>query len=699
MSDAKARRDAKIKAEYEKLQSRRAEKKDATPTTRAGTPQRDAPPSSSAGGAAPGVTGGKAKAKAKAKSKAKAKASARGGRSTTPPRGGDGKGAAAVTNSSVASDAPSVTRKERRARTPRAGGDKAHGEGAPRAGTATAPPARSGAQDVSVLAESVTGSDGASSQQPKVRASKKGKGGSKKPSSKKSSKQSGQRSAAVASAAGRQSGASVAVDDDPDAHAGIAGAAAGSVAATQEDPPPPPAGRAESRRPQPQSPQRSSNSKKQPTTPRRFAEGDGANGKLQAIITRIHAVVSKAKLNDRRDLVELQGLIKQAAEARLDLNSPGTEGTAVYLAAANGHAKAVELLRQNGADIMQTGSMGVTPLFIACYKGYHKVVSCLVQWMPRDERQRVIRDYKVKGELIATRGDIFVKEPGRPDGKGLVAGIIQGNEFDWPRTEQRQVKLPMNLLRTTTERDIQLSKGDADGSTPFFIACQEGRADIVRILCDAGVDIETPDRQGATPFYSACQNGCIDVVRHLFGKVNPRSGEVLDPERPTNDGDKPLDAARSWQNYDIVRFLSEPYYEQDNGAAHKNTRATPEVIPRFNVDVDDVDSDTDDERDLIRQHAPPQPSDVTRGALESEPTSTAPDIQPPPEARTIRRGKTKTLDLAMRRRGSVYTAGFLVEEEESEEFEVDGEEEDETRLRLTQVRCNVIQYLYLTHQH
>merc|ERR1711871_1244708 len=56
----------------------------------------------------------------------------------------------------------------------------------------------------------------------------------------------------------------------------------------------------------------------------------------------------------------------------------------------------------------------------------------------------------------------------------------------------------------------------------------------------------------------------------------------------------------------------------------------------------------------------------------------------------IKRGKARTLDLKMKRRGSVYSAGFLVEDDEPVEFEADGEEEDETRLRMTQLTRAVL---------
>merc|ERR1712224_1017400 len=44
----------------------------------------------------------------------------------------------------------------------------------------------------------------------------------------------------------------------------------------------------------------------------------------------------------------------------------------------------------------------------------------------------------------------------------------------------------------------------------------------------------------------------------------------------------------------------------------------------------------------------------------------------------------------MKRRSQRFSAGFLVEDEEPEEFEADGEEEDETRLRVSQLTRAVL---------
>lgn len=69
-----------------------------------------------------------------------------------------------------------------------------------------------------------------------------------------------------------------------------------------------------------------------------------------------------------------------------------------------------------------------------------------------------------------------------------------------------------------------------DGSSPFFIACQEGHLQVIaavpsmccngrvhirrlpplqvaKVLCEAGAGAESRDLHGATPFYAACAHG------------------------------------------------------------------------------------------------------------------------------------------------------------------------------------------------
>jgi hypothetical protein len=57
------------------------------------------------------------------------------------------------------------------------------------------------------------------------------------------------------------------------------------------------------------------------------------------------------------------------------------------------------------------------------------------------------------------------------------------------------------------------SKG---GSTPLWIACQQGKPECVRLLCEAKAVVDRPMEGGFTPLVIACQFGHSDVVQLLL---------------------------------------------------------------------------------------------------------------------------------------------------------------------------------------
>ncbi|EOD05501.1 hypothetical protein EMIHUDRAFT_351152 [Emiliania huxleyi CCMP1516] len=53
------------------------------------------------------------------------------------------------------------------------------------------------------------------------------------------------------------------------------------------------------------------------------------------------------------------------------------------------------------------------------------------------------------------------------------------------------------------------------GATPLFMACQQGRLEIARLLLEAGAAIDQADEQGATPLFAACEDGHLEVAKLL----------------------------------------------------------------------------------------------------------------------------------------------------------------------------------------
>jgi hypothetical protein len=64
---------------------------------------------------------------------------------------------------------------------------------------------------------------------------------------------------------------------------------------------------------------------------------------------------------------------------------------------------------------------------------------------------------------------------------------------------------------------LDLNKGNAGGASPFYIACQEGHAEVVKVMMDdARIDVNHTEGDGATPLYVACSHGQLELVALLM---------------------------------------------------------------------------------------------------------------------------------------------------------------------------------------
>ena len=75
---------------------------------------------------------------------------------------------------------------------------------------------------------------------------------------------------------------------------------------------------------------------------------------------------------------------------------------------------------------------------------------------------------------------------------------------------------------------IKIDSGDENERTAFFLACQEGKAEIAKILLKAGADPERRDNDNATPFIIAAHEGQMNVVRWLAEDVRINTSAVED---------------------------------------------------------------------------------------------------------------------------------------------------------------------------
>ena len=99
----------------------------------------------------------------------------------------------------------------------------------------------------------------------------------------------------------------------------------------------------------------------------------------------------------------------------------------------------------------------------------------------------------------------------------------------------------------------EADQANENGMTALLFACQYGRVDAARVLLDRGADVYRSNSENTTPLLQASYEGHIEIVQLLLD-----SGAVSDLDRADNDGEPPIDCAKS-QGHTAVVDLLEKY--------------------------------------------------------------------------------------------------------------------------------------------
>ncbi len=61
-----------------------------------------------------------------------------------------------------------------------------------------------------------------------------------------------------------------------------------------------------------------------------------------------------------------------------------------------------------------------------------------------------------------------------------------------------------------------MNKSADDGTTPLFVASQEGHTELVSLLIESGASVNLSRDDNASPLFIACHEGHLDVIHILM---------------------------------------------------------------------------------------------------------------------------------------------------------------------------------------
>ncbi|CAC5401582.1 unnamed protein product [Mytilus coruscus] len=252
--------------------------------------------------------------------------------------------------------------------------------------------------------------------------------------------------------------------------------------------------------------------------------------------------------------------------------------TALHFAVKKGHEDTVKELLQRNCNPNLCNDEFQSPLHTASYFGYANLVKILLEYNSnaniRDEYKRTALHRAVEKEnkevvqiFLQSNHDINLSDCYR--GSALHIAILENYEdvvdllLQFSRCDinlqNEELKTPLfiaceqgkqNLVKLLLEKTKTPDIPNDSGQTPLFISCYKGYSEIVQMLVQAGSSTSLKDKQGRSPLHIACQYNHVQTVRMLLSLE-----EKPDVNSQSNSGQTPLMTAIQYGHNDIVYAL------------------------------------------------------------------------------------------------------------------------------------------------
>ncbi|KAL8563955.1 hypothetical protein ACOMHN_025286 [Nucella lapillus] len=192
----------------------------------------------------------------------------------------------------------------------------------------------------------------------------------------------------------------------------------------------------------------------------------------------------------------------------------------LHVACKQGFRAIVGLLVENHAILDATDKGGETPFFQSCTCNHAEVVEYLLDIDPNPTYVRACNNDGVSPLHVACeRG--FLE----------IVGMLVSDKANCKATDSKEERVLFKIGQHDVSKDVgyvldpdtqsifckdAVSIKDKGGCTPFHVACQHGHLDIVKLLVSKGAAQNARDLREETPFFKACFYNRVEVVDYLF---------------------------------------------------------------------------------------------------------------------------------------------------------------------------------------
>ncbi|CAC5358030.1 unnamed protein product [Mytilus coruscus] len=241
-------------------------------------------------------------------------------------------------------------------------------------------------------------------------------------------------------------------------------------------------------------------------------------------------------------------IAKLLLENGADVISPDEHGrTSLFSAAKDGNTDLIKILMEHDADVNFQTNNGITPLYIACREKHLEAVKMLLSY-----KADINKCDNIGWSPLHVASYFNHKE---------VVGYLCGHNAAEVNLSNKYGSTPLYLAcqegnqdvaQLLLKHDASINHCDEEGFTSFHKACSEGNINIVELLIKEDAAVNLPDKTDRTPLYIACQSRCTDVVELLL-----KYGVEVNKTRQfeSEEGWTPLHVSAASGNMGITKLL------------------------------------------------------------------------------------------------------------------------------------------------